>query len=35
MVMTFFMRPDIALDKSADSDDETRHGLKLADRLGH
>jgi len=35
IVMTFFMRPDIALDQGADPDDETRHGLKLADRLGH
>jgi len=34
IVMTFFMRPDIALDKGADNDDETRHELKLADRLG-
>jgi len=35
IVMTFFMRPDIALDKDANRDDETRHGLKLADQSGH
>jgi MFS family permease len=35
IVMTFFMRPDIALEQGADEDDTTRHGLKLADRPGH
>jgi cyanate permease len=34
IVMTFFMRPDIALDTGVDHDDKTAtHEMTLADRL--